>query len=144
MYNAIMTNFHFFHPIKVRYGDIDPQGHVNNAGFMTFMEAARVSYLQELGLWDGKSFLEIGIILARVELDYKAPILMTDAVEVGIRISRLGKKSLDMEYLIQEPNTEKIFAEGKTVQVAYDYQGGKTIPLSEDWREVITEFEGLE
>ena len=33
---------------------------------------------------------------------------------------------------------------GKTVQVAYDYQGGKTIPLSEDWREVITEFEGLE
>ena len=144
MYNANMTKFRFFHPITVRYGDLDPQGHVNNKGFMTFMEAARVSYLQELGLWDGKSFLEIGIIPARVELDYKAPILMTDAVEVGIRIWRLGKKSLDMEYLIQEPNTEKIFAEGKTVQVAYDYQGGKTIPLSEDWREVITEFEGLE
>ena len=142
MYNALMSTFRFFHPISVRYGDLDPQGHVNNAGFLTYIEHARVSYIRRLGLWDGKSFLEIGFILARVELDYQAPILMTDEVEVGLRISRLGTKSLDMEYLIREPVTGKVFAEGKTVQVAYDYQSGKTIPLPVSWREVIREFEG--
>ncbi len=87
MYNADMSDFRFFHPIVVRYGDLDPQGHVNNAGFITFMEHARVSYIRQLGLWDGKTFLEIGFILARVELDYKAPILMTDEVEIGVRVS---------------------------------------------------------
>jgi acyl-CoA thioester hydrolase len=138
-----MTDFRFFHPIAVRYGDLDPQGHVNNAGFITYLEHARVSYIRELGLWDGKDFMQIGFILARIELDYKAPILMTDAVDVGVRVSRLGNKSLNMEYLIREPNTGKIFGEGKTVQVAYDYEHKKTIPLPQGWRDVVQEYEGL-
>ena len=143
MYNGLMSEFHFFHPITVRYGDLDPQGHVNNAAFMTYMEHTRVSYIRQLGLWDGKSFLEIGFILARVELDYKEPILMTDQVEVGVRVSRLGNKSLDMEYLIRDSASGRVFAEGKTVQVAYDYQSRKTIPLPKNWRDVIQEFEDL-
>ena len=88
-----MSNFRFFHPIVVRYGDLDPQGHVNNAAFLTYLEHVRVAYVRHLGLWDGNSFLEIGIILARIEMDYKEPILMTDAVEVGLRTSRLGIKA---------------------------------------------------
>ncbi len=143
MYNANMTGYRFTHPIVVRYGDLDPQGHVNNAGFLTYMEHARMSYIRELGLWDGKSFLSLGFILARVELDYKAPILMTYPVEVGVRVSRLGNKSLDMEYLIKDPNTERIFAEGKTFQVAYDYQEGVTIPIPKNWRDAIRDFEKL-
>ena len=143
MYNANMTGYRFTHPIVVRYGDLDPQGHVNNAGFITYMEQARMSYIQELGLWDGKSFLNLGFILARLELDYKIPILMTDVVEVGVRVSRLGKKSLDMEYLIKEQNTERVFAEGKTVQVAYDYQEEVSIPWPEIWREAVQDFEEL-
>ena len=144
MYNGHMSTFRFYHPITVRYGDLDPQGHVNNAGFITYLEHARVSYIRQLGLWDGKSFLEIGFILARVEMDYKKPILMTDEVEVGVKVSRLGNKSLDMDYLIREPNTERIFAAGKTVQVAYDYEDRKTIPLPENWRKVIQSYEGLD
>jgi acyl-CoA thioester hydrolase len=139
-----MSTFRFFHPITVRYGDLDPQGHVNNAAFLTYLEHARVNYIRHLELWDGKSFLEIGFILARIELDYKAPILITEQVEVGVRTSRLGNKSLDMEYIIREIGSEKIYSVGKTVQVAFDYQTGKTIPLRPDWRERITEFEGLD
>ena len=138
-----MSNFHYFHPIIVRYGDLDPQGHVNNAAFLTYLEHARVNYIRHLDLWDGKSFLSIGFILARVELDYKAPILMTDLVEVGVRTSRLGNKSLDMEYLVRQIEGDKIYGVGKTVQVAYDYQTGETISLLQNWRETITKFEGL-
>lgn len=139
-----MSTFRFFHPITVRYGDLDPQGHVNNAAFLTYLEHARVNYIRHLELWDGKSFLEIGFILARIELDYKAPILITEQVEVGVRTSRLGNKSLDMEYVIREIGSEKTYSVGKTVQVAFDYQTGKTIPLRPVWRERITEFEGLD
>jgi acyl-CoA thioester hydrolase len=139
-----MADFKFFFPVVVRYGDLDPQGHVNNAAFLTYLEHARVNYIRHLDLWDGKSFLKIGFILARVELDYKAPILMTDEVEVGVRTSRLGNKSLDMEYLVREIGTGKIYGVGKTVQVAYDYQTGGTIPLRPNWRETIAKFEGID
>ena len=142
MYNGYMSDYKFFHPITVRYGDLDPQGHVNNAGFLTYLEHARVSYIRHLGLWDGGSYLEIGFILARVELDYRAPIQLIDQVEVGLRVSRLGNKSLDMEYLVREQETGKIFAEGKSIQVAYDYQTQKTIPLKDSWRVAIQDFEG--
>jgi len=138
-----MADFKFFYPIVVRYGDLDPQGHVNNAAFVTYLEHARVNYIRRLELWDGKSFLEIGFILARVELDYKAPILMTDQVEVGVRTSRLGNKSLDMEYLVREIGGGKVYGEGRTVQVAYDYQLQATIPLLSSWRETIGKFEGI-
>jgi acyl-CoA thioester hydrolase len=138
-----MSDFRFSHPITVRYGDLDPQGHVNNAAFLTYLEHARVNYIRHLALWDGKSFLEIGFILARVELDYKAPILMTDSVEVGVCTSRLGNKSMDMAYVVREIGGGKIFGEGKSVQVAYDYQKGMTIPLQPHWRETIINFEGL-
>ena len=138
-----MSTFRYFHPIIVRYGDLDPQGHVNNAAFLTYLEHARVNYIRSLELWDGKSFLEIGFILARVELDYKAPILMTDQVEVGVRTTRLGNKSLDMEYLVREVGEGKVYGIGKTVQVAYDYQTGGTIPLRPNWRESIAQYEGI-
>ena len=143
MYNDFMSDFRFFHPIDIRYGDLDPQGHVNNAAFLTYLEHARVAYIRHLGLWDGKSFLEIGFILARVELDYKSPIHLTDSVEVGVRTSRLGNKSLDMEYLIKEQSCEQVYGKGKTIQVAFDYQQGITIPLRDSWREIIGSFEGL-
>lgn len=142
MYNGYMADFQFFHPITVRYGDLDPQCHVNNAAFITYLEHARVSYVRQLGLWDGKSFLEIGFILARVEMDYREPIQLTDLIEVGVRVSRLGNKSLVMDYLIRERDGDRIFAEGKTIQVAYDYQEKSTIPLKDSWRALIKDFEG--
>ncbi|MFV1948434.1 MAG: acyl-CoA thioesterase [Anaerolineales bacterium] len=142
MYNGYMAGFRFFHPVTVRYGDLDPQGHVNNAAFITYLEHARVSYVRQLGLWDGKSFLEIGFILARVEMDYREPIQLTDLIEVGVRVSRLGNKSLVMDYLIRERDSDRIFAEGKTIQVAYDYQEKSTIPLKDSWRALIKDFEG--
>jgi hypothetical protein len=51
-----MNEFRFYHPIEVRYSDLDPQGHVNNAKFLTYLEQARIEYIGKLGLWDGSSF----------------------------------------------------------------------------------------
>ena len=47
-----MADFRFYHPVEVRYADIDAQRHVNNVVFFTYMETARAAYLRHLGLWD--------------------------------------------------------------------------------------------
>jgi acyl-CoA thioester hydrolase len=136
-----MELFHFYHPIEVRYGDLDPQGHVNNARYLTYMEQARVSYLRHVGLWNGGSFIDIGIILADVHLTFRAPIQFGDPVRVGVRIARLGNKSMQSEYRIEDARDGREFASGSSVLVAYDYRNGSTVPIPEEWRSKIMEFE---
>ena len=138
-----MAEFNFYHSIEVRYGDLDPQGHVNNARFLTYMEQARIEYIRQLGLWNGGSFQEIGIILADIQVSFRAPILFGMQVLAGVRISRLGNKSLVMDYRLADAQTGQEFAAGSSVIVTYDYPSERTIPIPDSWREVIAEFEGL-
>jgi acyl-CoA thioester hydrolase len=102
-----------------------------------------VGYVRELGLWDGKSFLEVGFIIARLEVDFQAPILITDQVRIGVRISRLGGKSLEMTYRMENPQDGKVYAEALTVLVSYDYRRGQTRELPDRWRDKVSVFESI-
>jgi acyl-CoA thioester hydrolase len=138
-----MEIFHFYHPLEVRYGDLDPQGHVNNAKYFTFMEQARISYVRHLGLWHGDSFLNIGMIMADAQATFKAPILWGQSIRVGMRIGHLGTKSMHSFYRIEDAQSGQNFADGSSVLVAYDYEAERTIPVPDEWRRVISEFENL-
>jgi acyl-CoA thioester hydrolase len=139
-----MPEFHFTYPVEVRYVDLDPQGHVNNAHFLTYFEQARVNYLIHLGLFlKDQSFLEIGIILADAHLTFLTPVLFGTDVRVGVRVSRLGNKSMTMEYRMFDAATNTELATGSTVLVTFDYRGQKTIPIPDVWREKISAFEHL-
>lgn len=140
-----MNNFRFYHPIEVRYADLDPQGHVNNAKYVTYFETARVHYKNHIGTFKvGQSFLDIGVILADLQITFLAPILWGTPIKVGVRTSRLGNKSMDMEQCIVHRTDETIFATGKVIMVAYDYRVGKSIVIPDDWRKTFSEYEGLE
>jgi acyl-CoA thioester hydrolase len=136
-----MGTFHFYHPIEVRYADIDAQGHVNNAKYLTYMEQARMAYFLHLGIWDGSSFVEIGTILAQTLVNYLAPIRLLQPVRVGVRVARLGTKSLTMAYRLEDAHTGQELANGESIIVTYDYQQHASIPIPEAWRKTITGFE---
>jgi len=138
-----MADFHFFHLIEVRYGDLDPQGHVNNAKFLTYMEQARVFYLKQLKLWEGGSFLNLGIILVDVQITFKKALQFGDPVRVGVRISRIGNKSMTSEYRLEDGRDASVFATGSSVLVAYDYQNKRSVSIPDEWRKAILQFEGL-
>ena len=138
-----MTDFHFYHLIEVRYGDLDLQGHVNNAKFLTYMEQGRVFYLKQLKLWEGGSFINLGIILADVQITFRKAIQFGDPVRVGVCISRIGNKSMTSEYRIEDGRDASEFATGSSVLVAYDYRNNRSVPIPEEWRKTILQFEGL-
>ncbi len=139
-----MSDFHFYHPIEVRYGDLDPQGHVNNAKHLTYFEQARVQYMIELGLFTkDQSFMQIGIILADVHITYLEPVYFGQNIKVGVRAAKLGNKSMTCEQNVVDADSGRELAKGELVIVTYDYEAGKTIPIPREWRERIMEFEGL-
>lgn len=136
-----MPEFRFYHPVEVRYGDLDPQGHLNNAKYLTYMEQARIHYLQHLGLWNGGSFLDVGIILADFHIAFRAAVQFGQAVRVGMCINRLGNKSMDSQYIMEDSASSQVLAEASAVLVAYDYRDNRTIPIPEEWRKIILAFE---
>ncbi len=137
-----MDKFHFYHPIEVRYGDIDAQRHVNNACYFTYMETARSKYVQRLGLWDGEDFDKIGIILLEISCTFKKPIIYGQSIRVGVKTVHMGNKSLELLHILEDVPTGEEMASGKAIVVAYDYERGCSIPIPLVWRETIEAFEG--
>lgn len=139
-----MADFHFYHPIEVRYGDLDPQGHVNNAKHLTYFEQARIQYMIELGLFTkDQSFMSIGVILADIHITYFEPIYFGQNIKVGVHAAKIGNKSMTWEQNIVDADSGKELARGEVIIVTYDYKEEKTISVPQEWRERIIQFEGL-
>ena len=139
-----MSEFRFFHPIEVRYGDLDPQGHLNNAKYLTYFETARINYFTQLGLFTpGQSFMDIGVILADVHVTFHAPVQYGTPVKVGVRTSKFGNKSMTIEQNIVHAETGEVLASGQVILVAFDYHTNETLPVPKEMREAISKFERL-
>ncbi len=139
-----MSQFRFYHSIEIRYGDLDPQGHVNNAKHLTYFEQARIAYLLELGLFTkDQSFMEIGVILADVHITYLEPVYFGQNIKVGVHIAEMRNKSMTWDQNIVDVESGKEIAKGEVVMVTYDYREGKTIPIPQEWKEKISTFERL-
>ncbi len=123
----------FVHRERVRFRDLDPMGHVNNAVFLTYIESARVAFLLDLGA--ATSLETMSIIVARIEIDFRAPVSLGDEVEIRVRASRFGEKSFDLDYELRVGG--RVVAEAKSVLVAYDYDRGEAVEIPEEWREQL-------
>jgi acyl-CoA thioester hydrolase len=137
-----MNNYRFYFPISVRYSDLDPQWHVNNAKFLSFSEQARFAYLMELGLFDGKSFQDLPLIVGDVHCRYLVPIDPGATVVVGMGITAIGNKSLIIGSRITSENGEIVHAEIETTMVAFDYHEKKAIPVADELRRKFETYEG--
>jgi acyl-CoA thioester hydrolase len=140
-----MGEYHFYHPIEVRYGDLDPQGHVNNATHLTFFEQARVAYFIKLGLFSkDQSFMDIGVILADVQITYLKPVYFGQDIKVGVRIEKFGTKSMTIAQNVVDSSTGAELSKGTVIMVSYDYRQGKSIPIPVEWRKMISQFEHID
>ncbi len=98
---------------KIRYGDTDRQGHLNNAVFSTFLETGRVELLHTgaMGLPEpGAAF-----VIARLVLDYRAELTWPGSVVIGTRIASVGRSSIRLEQAIFQG--ERCAATAETVIV---------------------------
>jgi acyl-CoA thioester hydrolase len=118
--------------LDVRFGDIDAFGHVNNAVFLTFVEQARISYLVEALHIDG--IQRLPLILARIEMDFRAPIFYGEPLEVTTRVDWIGNTSFGVSHQVLAGPDAHVAAEAQTVLVTYDYATSRPVPVPDDWR----------
>ena len=133
----------FIHRLEVRFRDCDPMGHVNNAVYLTYLEQSRFNHWRSLwGFGDPQTPPEMpGVILARVEIDYKRPARYGDMLEIRLVVAEIGRSSFRYEYEIVDDQGRTV-ATAKTVQVMYDYKTEKPVPIPEDIRQLLSGLKG--
>lgn len=109
----------------IRYNDLDPLGHVNNAVYSTFLEAGRTGFLQPL--FDEHKHLNVDVVLARIILDYRRELRYPGAVDIGTAVKRIGNKSAVFVNAVFEKDTDICSASGEAYLVFFDLVGRKSM-----------------
>lgn len=129
-------------PIQLRFKDIDKFNHVNNANHLTFFELARISYFDEV-LGKDINWEEQGVILARITVDYVAPILGNHNVAVYTKFTGSKNKSFTLEHIIvhESGDNRELLAKASSVLVSYNYVNNSSIVFPEKWKSLIEHHE---
>jgi acyl-CoA thioester hydrolase len=133
--------------LDVRFADTDAMGHVNNAVYLTFVEAARIGWwtaatgeplLREAGRAEG-------LILAEAEVAFRSPVFFGETVVVETRATRIGRTSLGLDHRLtasRPGGPARLVATCRSVLVRYDYVVAGPVDWPAEMIAAVEAFEG--
>jgi acyl-CoA thioester hydrolase len=124
--------------VEIRWRDMDAFKHVNNSVYLTYLEEARDEwFLQVLG----NGLLLNDFVLARCAVDYRSPLTQDDGdVDVELRCTRVGRSSITTGERVIAVSDGRLAAEGEAVLVHYDWQTGRSRPLTDEIAAAFTRW----
>ncbi len=137
--------------LDVRYGDLDPYGHVNNAVYLEFFEEIRISYWRALADLAGIEELEAGdvpgarYVIAETTVRFKAPVFLSDTLHGAARISTVGNRSYAMDFELRTGDsfeTGVLAAEGSAAHVFFDPKTNEVRPRPDWFLPTVAALEG--
>ncbi len=127
--------------VQIRFNDIDIAGHVNNEVYFSYFNYGRMIYFKDLNSdFDWQQF---GLVLVTMNIDFFEPVFINDKIKVCTKITTIGNKSIEMiQHVIKESEEDPVVvASCKSVLVGYDYKEKVSLPIPENWKEMIVNFE---
>ena len=137
--------------IAIRYKDLDPYGHVNNAVYLEFFEEIRIAYWRTLASLVGIENLEAGdvpgarYVIAETTVRYRAPILLDDVLHGAASIPTVGNRSYAMDFELRTGESFErgtLVAEGFAAQVFFDPKTDEVIPCPNWFLPAVAKLEG--
>lgn len=131
-------------PMRVRWAEVDRQGVVFNGHYLTYCDVCVTEYWRAIGMPYPAAFLEIGsdLFVRKATLEYHAPAVFDDELEVCGRTARLGRTSLVFRVgMYRRAQSGGPLVEGDLVYVNTDPATRTTQPLPEVLRQRIRTFE---
>ncbi len=146
---AVTGDFRYEHPIEVRFVDTDAFGHVNNAVYLSYFEAARAGYYAAVAgapFGTGEHAAERTFVVAEARLTYRAPAFFGERLLVGCRFAWTGRTSFGLEYAVRADASAvapaRTVANGATVQVMFDLERRRVMRVPADLLEMFEGYEG--
>ena len=122
--------------IKVAWGEMDAYGHVNNTVYFRYMEQARISWFDALGLL--RLATAEGPSIINASCTFLKQLVYPGDVEIRTYVGQPGRSSFET-WVEMRPSydPDAIYAEGSAKVVWVDYAKGKSAPLPEKLRSVV-------
>jgi len=89
----------FVHRIRPRYAEVDQQGVVFNAHWLTYFDDSCTRFFESLGYTPNEAFFgEFDVMIVKAALEWQGPAGFDDVVDIVTEPIRLGTKSFDLRY----------------------------------------------
>ena len=125
--------------VSTRFSDIDVGGHAHHSHVLAYFEEARTAYWSRVT--GRRDPMDVDYILAEVQVRYHARILYPNLLDVGVRLGRVGRKHFELEYEVRSESGERL-ASGRSLQVMYDYESGRSVRVTPELEERLRAFQG--
>jgi len=120
-------------PLETRYADYDSKGHANNAVYLTYFEMARHRVWVDCMHGDA----DFPFIVAEATVRYVSEAMIGQPLDIEIVTSEVRSKAWVWSYVIRATEGDRVVAEGRTVQVMYDYAARRTMPIPDAMRALL-------
>lgn len=115
-------------PVSTRWQDNDQYGHMNNAAYFSLFDTAVNGYLMQTTALDTSKLDAIGVV-AETSCRYLSEVRFPDRILVGLRLERLGTRSVIYELGIFRNDQDEASAVGRFVHVYVDAQSRRPVPV---------------
>ena len=127
--------------IQMRFADVDQLGHVNNVNLQHYFDLGKTGYYNEVMTaridWRKKAFIQ-----KATNTVFEAQTRMGEPVVVRSKVEKVGTTSFTMYQEIVNGETGERKAYSHSVLVMFDFERQEKIPVPDEWRRTIADFEG--
>jgi acyl-CoA thioester hydrolase len=119
---------------NVRFADLDPNQHVNNAVYATYFETGRVTLVKDRSY--GLMPPRLGWVLVRLDIHFRAELRWPGHIELGLGVAKFGRTSVTFDQVVFSQGN--CMASAQSVTVLIDETTRKPTPLTD---EIIGNFQ---
>ena len=119
---------------NVRFADLDPNGHVNNAVYASYFETGRVTLVKDRS--NGLMPEGLGWIMVRLDIHFRAELHWPGTIEMGLGVAKFGRTSVTFDQVVFSQG--RCVASARAITVLIDDATRKPTPLT---GEVIANFQ---
>ena len=116
----LKSDFRFSTPLRVRWSEADPQGIVFNGHYLNYVDVGVTEYYRALraaaGAQPGEGLDGSEFFAAKTVLEYKAPALFDDLLDVHLRVAYFGNSS--MRFVAAIYRGDELLLRGRVVVLA--------------------------
>ena len=126
--------------IKVRGYHLDQHGHLNNSGYIEFLEEARWVLFENYNAVEFFSKLDLALTLVNTNINYRRPCYLNETLEIHTKVMRIGNTSCKMEQSIYLEGSSTVIAEATNTFVLMDKNSTKAVPIEGKLREKLEQL----
>lgn len=133
------VNFKHHMPAQIRFSDVDQFGHVNNSVYFSLYDLAKTTYMTEV--FSKPQLDMMAVVVANINANFLVPISFSDKIVIETATIHLGNKSFTLHQRAIDTESGIVKCECKTIMVVYDMATKEPMPIPEEYKKAICEYE---